>query len=652
MKKGISLITLIVTIVVIIIISAAVILGMTKNNPIEEGRKAVFLNDLAAFSSELAMYHNKLLSSSLGNYDPTKLNADMTKVTYTGEEKVNVEGLTILDIITSLKESKYKNKVSVVGGQIAFFGEIKQENLWASEAGYLSDVTADGVNKPSMTAGMIPVYFDEKTSTWKKADSNNTDNNWYSYDSVDKKWANVVTVEPSSRSTYQNAAVGTEIPMDQINTMWVWIPRYAYSITGGAYKTVTANSQGKISIKFLVGNSNNTISGENMQEDYEASQVNAGETTPYIVHPAFNFGGEAQKGIWVAKFEVSASVNSNGRYPGNRYLATTANQYGQYPYELEPVQSSTYMQIKPGQPSWRDINVNNIFNQCLAMSQSSHYGLSNADTHMMKNSEWGAVAYLAASSFGQVPTINNVGKYDTWKTGVNDKGEDVISGAHHDIIAGTDNYITKAQTSTTGNVYGIYDMNGGSWEYTAAYLDNNHSYLNNFGKALYTAEEKYKDIYQVSSEEKNNSIPNSVTGTGTITRETLWNSFLSQNGVDAYNNIRKNITLQTLELMKDKKGDALYETVQDKNASFYGKIIGNNGTYTQNWMLNSTVNTAQLARNWDNDYTLIGYAYLPFWLRGGGWSHGSVAGVFCAISNNGSSYTYCGFRPVLCCVSL
>ena len=34
----------------------------------------------------------------------------------------------------------------------------------------------------------------------------------------------------------------------------------------------------------------------------------------------------------------------------------------------------------------------------------------------------------------------------------------------------------------TGNIYGIYDMSGGSWEYTASYLNN--SYADDNGKII------------------------------------------------------------------------------------------------------------------------------------------------------------------------
>ena len=52
-KKGISLIVLIITVIVVIILAVTVILTITKNNPIESAKEAVFKEDVRAFQDEL-----------------------------------------------------------------------------------------------------------------------------------------------------------------------------------------------------------------------------------------------------------------------------------------------------------------------------------------------------------------------------------------------------------------------------------------------------------------------------------------------------------------------------------------------------------------------------------------------------------------------
>ena len=55
MKKGISLITLIITIVVIIILAAAVILTLGDNNPIDKAKEARRISDIANIKEEIQM---------------------------------------------------------------------------------------------------------------------------------------------------------------------------------------------------------------------------------------------------------------------------------------------------------------------------------------------------------------------------------------------------------------------------------------------------------------------------------------------------------------------------------------------------------------------------------------------------------------------
>ena len=72
----------------------------------------------------------------------------------------------------------------------------------------------------------------------------------------------------------------------------------------------------------------------------------------------------------------------------------------------------------------------------------------------MKNTEWGAVAYLTHSKYG----VN--GEEVGLKSNGYTTGQD----------SGNNNYnsISGITVSTTKNIYGIYDANGGAFEYVAA----------------------------------------------------------------------------------------------------------------------------------------------------------------------------------------
>ncbi|MEG1345097.1 MAG: hypothetical protein RSD14_06365, partial [Clostridia bacterium] len=250
----------------------------------------------------------------------------------------------------------------------------------------------------------------------------------------------------------------------------------------------------------------------------------------------------------------------------------------------------------------------------------------------MKNSEWGAVAYLAASKYGAIPKVNNVGKYVTWKN-----GESTTTDTYCDLIAGTDDFVSKKATSTTANVYGVYDMNGGSWEYTAAYLDNNNT--SGGGNGLQNADAKYKEVYAVSDEEKNNQIEDTVLNDrSTITQDVLWRK------TNTYNSVRKRLTQESYDLMKNKKGDGIYETIEDGNYSYYGSNSAS--TLSNSWIKN-TDDTISTSSNWDNDYNLLGHSSLQFFLRGGRFGSGSCAGLFDVNAGGSGAISFCGFRPVL-----
>ncbi len=116
-----------------------------------------------------------------------------------------------------------------------------------------------GANTPVLSDNMIPVVYDETRKEWVKQDLDK------SYDYSQQVWANAVTVVEDgtqTRSYYKKAKAGTVISMEDINTMWVWIPRYSYTIkseNGVNYygKASTENKNptkalpGEIDIKFI-----------------------------------------------------------------------------------------------------------------------------------------------------------------------------------------------------------------------------------------------------------------------------------------------------------------------------------------------------------------------------------------------------------------
>ena len=352
-----------------------------------------------------------------------------------------------------------------------------------------------GANSPELADNMIPVVYSETNGRWEKADLTKE---WHNYSK--QQWANAVTVTSTNRSTYLNAAPGTEIPMSEINTMWVWIPRYEYKIVGtyGTHLDGTAGTTetpGEIETKFILKSKTSADNG-------------------YILHPAFTFGMEQLSGIWVGKFEtgyLQSGDESTWTTAGAQQNVTTANK----------------ILIKPNIYSWRNIQVANAYTVSRTMTASGNvYGLpSSVDTHMMKNSEWGTVAYLSQSRYGKYGNSMYIGdNKQIYKNNTNSYKTGCSTGLTNDASMNTstcNSYNTLTDrgngqgrigggASTTGNITGIYDMYGGSGEYTMSNYNRyvgSSSYNSGFTGTLsdgtnYTGisfpESKYYDLYITS----------------------------------------------------------------------------------------------------------------------------------------------------------
>ena len=306
-------------------------------------------------------------------------------------------------------------------------------------------------NKPVLAEGMIPIAYDG--SKWVKADNNNEDeaNQWYDYQN--KMWANAVMVTSTKRDTYMNAGIGTEVKEEDILAYYVWIPRYKYKLFNATYASGT--SAQVIDVTFENGTSTTgTVTCSYNTSGNETCQNKANGN--WYTHPAFTMinasGNKTElKGIWVAKFEVSGS--------------TTAPR------------------VKPGVSSLRNITVANMYNTGKVFRSTDYItskGINQSDSHMMKNIEWGAVAYLKQSNYGlgiTDITINSNGSYYT-------------GGG-----TGT-SYKTNIGQSTTGNITGVYDMSGGAWEYV---MGNYNKTAGSSGLTVSGVPTEHIDIYSGNS---------------------------------------------------------------------------------------------------------------------------------------------------------
>ncbi len=510
---------------------------------------------------------------------------------------ISISTLTNTGIFEKAKEAKQKSE-NAQKEEDKLISEYEKEIVKQDAEGIW-----DGkVNKPDLMSGMSAIYFDNNKAT----KVGNTDKDkWYSYN--DKEWANAQTEDGS---------------------MWVWIPRYAYKIN---------KSTKTCDIVFLIGTSDNYYDKDGKVQTAQR-QTSNGQTIKtdgeaYTVHPAFtnesNIGyvnGGWKKeltGIWVSKFEAgyfdknlvdadkekySSSVNYSQTYG---YTPAAKNEDARnYLDEIYGSKTTAikYPTFQGGKYSMNYINHNDAFNISKAIAGDSNnvYGLksNSTDSHLIKNSEWGAVAYLGQSQYGLYNKnirINNVNMGDNSHfvyamTGYAAKEEDAANTTNTDAIAW--NQTGGELASTTGTIYGIYDMSGGTWERSASLVNNGNSRLNEFGSSLMYSLKDGKSSEYVTVYETDTSVDN--TGVS-WTDENL----LKTNEA----NYKKNT----------KYGDAIKET--------------------------STAGTGNTS--WNGDYSHFAGLYSPFFGRGGGYWDRSGAGLFYFTRNDGNSYYNNGFRSVL-----
>ena len=190
---------------------------------------------------------------------------------------------------------------------------------------------------PIIKDPLIPVTIDSD-GTVKKADISSE---WYSYEK--KNWANAIILK--DESTASNYIAGSVIPEDEIESYFVWIPRYKYKIfDDGNYSDLTTieNAVQTIEVEF----------------ENTSTPVSSGTTTgSWLTHPAFTAFNT--NGMWVGKFETGTALTSDYN-----------------------VRNGESIQIKPNVTSWRSIQVANAF-------YTSYDYKRNLESHMMKNTERG-----------------------------------------------------------------------------------------------------------------------------------------------------------------------------------------------------------------------------------------------------------------------
>lgn len=342
-----------------------------------------------------------------------------------------------------------------------------------------------GVNAPKLSEGLIPVTINDD-GTVTELTTKEQLKNWYNY--KNKEWANAITKDKNGN----------------ITGYFVWIPRYEYKITyyTDMYKTNTTNDvtlYGDINVKFI------PTSQTTKDAEYDH------------IHPAFENGSSTGKnnnfmngewkeeipGFWVAKFpagfQQNTIIDNSGALSTDLSNSSDTLVFSDENYSyinsnwstiaIGDISTDTKMTLpvfKPLTYVYNCICIGDTFTLAKQITKSKEsknfYGLSSSiDSHILKNSEWGAVIYLTYSQHGRNGTEPNKNNYYTslsfrsavtgiYVNGSNSSATTLLGKPWYEQTIGM-------LGSSTGNRTGVFDLNGCVNEFVAGYISNGNAVL-------------------------------------------------------------------------------------------------------------------------------------------------------------------------------
>ena len=358
---------------------------------------------------------------SIELYGPSgeQITGNLNGKTATFTVNSNGEYTTKVKATTDGKQRSASGKIEVNEIVVEFstkFGRI--EVIWIDQQ---NNVIENPLSPESSLMGMTPVKWEGTTESTAKSDNSD---GWYNYVAG-------TGTEDNLNSHWANAKDG--------DNYFVWIPRYAYRITYyNNSDVVTGYYDGRGMV--------DTQGNQKYALDAGVETVESNGKS-YIVHPAFetnlDLGGWSGDlaGIWVGKYETSGSSSDMKIIPNTPPIKTEQHDF---------------------QSAGRFYTYGQNYDRA-------------KESHLMKNSEWGAVAYLTHSQYGRNGNeiyINN----SYTKTGNSGGSTDASSlGTKYEY-----NTPEGQKASSTGNIYGIYDLSGGCSEHVAAFDNSSNSLGNSF----------------------------------------------------------------------------------------------------------------------------------------------------------------------------
>ena len=375
----------------------------------------------------------------------------------------------IVGIVYFLTNSSYAIFTDEIEGKNLIKVKVSDEN-----------VCLDNANSPVLEENMIPVSYDESSSSWIVSDKENKNSSWYNY--CDKKWANVVVLKDKEK--IKAMTLGQKIDIKDVSFMFVWIPRYKYQIFNYNFDGGKTALESEILLAFEKGKQSTgdikceTDEDENETCTFEQKEcINENCNGKTYTHPAF----KENLGFWVSKFELTGSLDNITSVPSEKAITDAS--------------------VREFNDSITDI-----------YKKDNLYGFDENDKiYMINNYEWGAISYLTLSKYGKTSdvSINNCSMFITGiGSSKNIKDNSLVCNNLDNMYNGKEG----VSASTTGNVYGVYDMSGGAYEYVLGSSSNKGEIVP--ASSGYTSSEKIDNIVLYKNTEDTKDIKISKLGDG------------------------------------------------------------------------------------------------------------------------------------------
>ena len=443
-ERGITLIALVITIIVLLILAGVSIAMLTGNNGIlTQAQNASEQTEVGAEKEAISLAYIGATANKEGNGAVT--DTDMDDQFGLNGTKADAEGTSPIIVtfdesnrqymidengnITGPLEAPEETPEPEAGGSIATMDYGVIEIKWLlGDTNYVSETPNAPTIKEDLPEGTTMELVKYENSNWVSG----TD---YNYD--ENKWANA------------------KVTINGVESYFVWIPRYAYRIIYFDTPEHQEAYRNGTSTEGIIGYSDSRgivdKDGKKVNGVASTTSLNVGDY--FRVHPAFmndsankyENGGwsEDLPGIWVGKYESSlvnkadsSNINTNSSKVGNIIVDSSNN-------------TDKAIAVQPRMSSWKYCTIGNMYTNARAYA-------TNLNSHMLKNSEWGAVAYLTESKYGR-------------------NGEEVEKNDNSSYITADAGISVNPEQSSTGNETGIYDLSGGAYERVAAYYNGGSS---------------------------------------------------------------------------------------------------------------------------------------------------------------------------------